>query len=92
MATPYGSEIATVMEQHNNAMQREGSGTRDTVTQDEEIDHENKKHSTLAEGFECTEYGLNALGERMVSLDEVMLHQNRVLHNEDGFKPEDYRK
>jgi len=27
-----------------------------------------------------------------VSLDEVMLHQNRILHNEDGFEREQYLK
>jgi hypothetical protein len=29
---------------------------------------------------------------RQVTLDEVMLHTNRVLHNEDGFERNDYLK
>jgi len=91
MATPTGSEIASVLEQRSKVLQREGGRIGDTVTLDEMMAHHNKKHSTLGDGLERAEYEVSGLGGEMVSLDDVMLHQNRILHNEDGFRPEDYR-
>jgi len=91
MATPYGADVAAIVEQYNKSLHKGDEEPATMVTLDEVIVHQNRAHIALGDGFERTEYEADVPEEELVTLDEVMLHQNRILHNEDGFRPEDYR-
>uniref|UniRef100_A0A914XCM9 Uncharacterized protein n=1 Tax=Plectus sambesii TaxID=2011161 RepID=A0A914XCM9_9BILA len=58
------------------------SHANNQVTLDDVKICENRAHIALAEGLEFAKYEVELPEEEKVTLDEMMLHQNRVLHNE----------